>query len=247
LILHEVVIERSDEKMLQKMINIGVFGDSILKGIQINPVSKKYYVDNNIDVEILSKKYPLQIQNYSSFGCTVQKGSELLKKRLEKNLGCDVIVMDYGGNDCDYNWKAISENPKGIHNPNTPIEHFLETYCGIIDMLKKNNIMPILTTLPPLEPQRFFDWFCKDLNKKNILMWLGEINNIFVHQQSYSRAIEKIALETQVPLIDIRGAFMKFGDIKALLCEDGTHPNTMGQKILASTFYDFANKFFNIK
>jgi len=229
--------------MLEKTVNIGLFGDSILKGIQINPVNKKYYVNNNIDVESLSKQYPIQIQNYSSFGCTVKKGSDLLKKRLEKNVECDVIVMDYGGNDCDYNWKAISENPKGNHSPNTPIELFSETYRGIIDTLKKKSILPILTTLPPLEPQRFFEWFCRDLNKKNILMWLGDINNIYFHQESYSKTIEKIALETQVPLIDLRGAFLNSGNIKSLLCEDGTHPNTSGQKIIASSFYNFANEF----
>lgn len=229
--------------MLEQMIKVALFGDSILKGIQINPVNKKYYVNNNIDTEILSKKYPIQIQNYSSFGCTVKKGSDLLKKRLEKNIGCDVIIMDYGGNDCDYNWKAISENPAGNHAPNTPIELFYEIYCGVIDTLKKKNILPILTTLPPLEPQRFFDWFCGNLNKKNILMWLGDISKIYIHQESYSRVIEKIALETQVPLIDLRGAFLKAGNVKDLLCEDGTHPNTSGQKIIASTFDKFVKEF----
>lgn len=229
--------------MLEKMIKIGLFGDSILEGIQINPISKKYYVNNSIDTESLSRKYPIQIQNYSSFGCTVRKGSDLLKKRLAKNIGCNVIVMDYGGNDCDYNWKAISENPAGNHTPNTPIELFTEIYCGIIDTLKKKGIVPILTTLPPLEPQRFFDWFCKNLDKKNILMWLGDISTIYTHQESYSKAIEKIASETQVPLIDLRGAFLKAGNVKELLCEDGTHPNTSGQKIIASSFDNFAKEF----
>jgi len=229
------------------MINIGLFGDSILKGIQINPENKKYYVNNNIDVEILSKEYSIQIKNYSSFGCTVTKGSDLLNKRLEKNIGCDAIVMDYGGNDCDYNWKAISENPECDHFPNTPMKLFTETYYGIIDTLKKKGVLPILTTLPPLEPQRFFEWFCRDLNKKNILKWLGEINNIYCHQESYSRAIEKIALKTQVPLVDLRGAFLTFGNIDALLCEDGTHPNTSGQKVITSSFYNFAGKVFGKK
>ena len=114
-------------KMLEQMINIELFGDSILKGIQVNPINKKYYINNEIDIETLSEKYLLQIKNYSSFGCTVTKGSKLLKKRLEKNIACDAIVMDYGGNDCDYNWRAISENPEGIYSPNTPLELFTET------------------------------------------------------------------------------------------------------------------------
>ena len=231
------------EKMLNKMINVELFGDSILKGIQIKPINKKYYINNEIDIDKLSEKYLLQVKNYSSFGCTVTKGNSLLKKRLEKEIACDAIIMDYGGNDCDYNWKAISENPEGDFSPNTPIELFTETYCDIIDQLKNRGILPILTTLPPLQEENFFDWFCKDLNKTNILKWLGEIKNIYYHQEVYSKAIEKIALEKQVPLVDIRGAFLKAGNINELLCEDGTHPNTAGQKVIATSFNDFANGF----
>ncbi len=227
--------------MIERMINVGLYGDSILKGIQINPVNKKYYVDNNINLEMLCEKYSLQINNYSSFGCTVTKGKKLLTKMLESNNSCNAVVMDYGGNDCDYNWKAIAENPKGDYLPNTPINLFRETYCEIIDTLKKKAILPILTTLPPLEPQRFFDWFCRDLNKKNILIWLGDIKNIYYHQENYSKIIEEIALEKQVPLVDLRGDFLKSDNVKALLCEDGTHPNTFGQKVIASSFYKFVS------
>lgn len=229
--------------MIDKMLNIGLYGDSILEGIQINPVNKKYYVNNNIDVKKLSEKYSIQIKNFSSFGCTVTKGRNILNKRLETNSGYDAIVMDYGGNDCDFNWKEISENPEGHYTPKTPIEIFMETYCDIIDTLKKKGILPILTTLPPLEPQSFFDWFCKDLNKKNIIKWLGEIKNIYYHQENYSKVIEKIALVKQVPLVDIRGEFLKAGNINSLLCEDGTHPNTLGQKVIATSFNNFADRF----
>lgn len=228
---------------MAEIMKIGLFGDSILKGVQVNSETKKYYVNSYIDEEMLSKKYSMQVKNYSTIGCTVTRGKKFLEKRLENNIECDAIIMDYGGNDCDYDWKAISENPEGNHSPNTPIEFFIETYCGIIDTLKKKGIFPILTTLPPLEPQCFFDWFCRDLNKKNILKWLGEVGNIYTHQENYSRAIEKIALEKQVPLIDLRGEFLKFGSTKELLCEDGTHPNTLGQKIIESSFYKFADRF----
>ncbi|HOO27345.1 MAG TPA: SGNH/GDSL hydrolase family protein [Lachnospiraceae bacterium] len=225
------------------MVNIGVYGDSILKGIQINPTNQKYCVNNHIDMETLSKKYAFQIKNYSSFGCTVTKGKNMLKKGLAKNMECDAIVMDYGGNDCDYNWKNISEDPAGDYLPNTPIELFQETYYDIIDTLKKRGILPILTTLPPLEPQKFFNWFCRDLNKDNILMWLGEIKHIYDHQESYSKVVEKIARDTQVPLVDLRGAFLKSENVNTLLCEDGTHPNTSGQKVITSAFNNFASGF----
>ena len=53
---------------------IEVFGDSILKGIQVNAFNKRYHVDNNIDVDMLSKKFSLDIVNRSRLGHTVTKG-----------------------------------------------------------------------------------------------------------------------------------------------------------------------------
>jgi acyl-CoA thioesterase I len=221
---------------------IEVFGDSILKGIQVNPKNMRYHVNNNIDIEIISRKHSLKIENHSQFGCTIRKGYSVLRRHLENGMACDMIVMDYGGNDCDFNWKAISEKPDDDYIPNTPLGIFAETYHQIIRELKQRGIIPILTTLPPLEPQRFFDWFCKGLNKINVLNWLGSVNAIYRYQENYSRTIEKIAFETGVPIIDLRGAFLEHRRIDNLLCLDGTHPSTEGQKVIATTFLDFADK-----
>lgn len=230
--------------MLERITRIGLYGDSILKGIQVNPNNHKYIVDNHIDVENLSEKYDLSIQNFSSFGCTVTKGKMQMNKRLTQNIDCDAIIMDYGGNDCDYNWREIAMNPEGAYNPNTPLELFIHTYNEIIDTLRIKGIQPILTTLPPLEPQRFFDWFCKDLNQQNILKWLGGISTIYHHQEHYSKVVEQIAKEKMVPLIDIRSRFLAKGDVGQFLCEDGTHPNTYGQRLIAEALDDFAKNTF---
>jgi hypothetical protein len=88
----------------------------------------------------------------------------------------------------------------------------------MINFLKKKCIEPIITTLTPLEPQRFFDWFCKDLNKDNILKWLGTVNTIYRFQEQYSHAIEYIAYETKTLLVDIRSAFLRNFRIDELLC-----------------------------
>lgn len=218
---------------------IEVFGDSILKGIQLNPENKKYVIDNNIDIELLSRQHKVEIINSSKFGCTIGKGKQLLDRCLLKNSKIDAVVMEYGGNDCDYNWKEVAENPEKDHFPNTPLEVFIGTYKEMIEILKKKGIQPILTNLPPIDPQRFFDWFCKGLNKENVLKWLGSINLIYRHQETYSRAIEKIALETGCPMVDLRGAFLEKQRIENLLCEDGIHPNTEGQKVITQAFRDF--------
>ena len=45
--------------------------------------------------------------------------------------------MEFGGNDCDYNWKEISENPDGNHKPSSEIKDFIELYTELINEIKK--------------------------------------------------------------------------------------------------------------
>ena len=223
-------------KILRK---IEVFGDSILKGIQINPLNKRYHVNNNIDLDMLNKRFSLNIINHSKFGCTVTKGKSMLEKYFSGKSDCSAIIMDFGGNDCDFDWKAISENPKDRHEPNTPIDSFVNVYTNIIEKIKKNGIRPIVTNLPPLEPQRYFDWFSEGLNKVNLLNWLAGVNTIYRFQEFYSRTVEEISRNTGARLIDLRGKFLKERCIGRFFCEDGIHPNTEGQKLITQEFTKF--------
>jgi len=220
--------------------SVEVFGDSILKGIQLNPDNLRYHVDNNIDVDMLENKYFLKIKNFSKFGCTIMRGLSLIEKRLRGSQPYShAIVMDFGGNDCDFDWKAVAEQPNKEHQPNTPLDVFVDTYHKIIKMVKDHGIRPIITTLPPLDAQKFFNWFCNGLNKVNVLKWLGGVESIYRWQENYSRAIEKLARETSTLIIDLRGAFLKHRKIDSFLCVDGTHPNTEGQKVITQGFLEF--------
>ena len=221
--------------------NVEIFGDSILRGVQLDDESKRYHVDNNIDVQMLEKKFLLNISNFSKFGCTISKAFSLIEKRFKNGkLQCDAIVLNLGGNDCDFDWMAVSERPDDEHQPNTPLDTFTDTYKKMIEFLKENGIRPILTTLPPLDAQKFFDWFCGGLEKSsNVLKWLGTVEAIYRWQENYSRTIEKIAEETGTLLVDLRGAFLKHRKIEHLLCADGTHPNTEGQRVITQGFLEF--------
>lgn len=222
--------------------HIAIFGDSIFKGMQLDPERKQYRIINNIDIEGIGEKHSIEINNYSKVGCTIERGFAMLKKRLETGEPCDVVIMDYGGNDCDFKWREISDDPDAEHLPNTPIDKFAQLYREIIETLRSRGIVPVLSTLPPIDPQRFFNWNFRELNKDNILRWLGEVTTIYRFQENYSRTVEKIAKETGALLVDLRGAFLKHRRIEHMLCEDGMHPNTEGQKIITETFMGFANQ-----
>jgi lysophospholipase L1-like esterase len=205
----------------------------------LDPETKKYVLKNHIDFGKIENKHLVSISNFSMFGCTLYKGLSLLHRHLEKRR-FNIVLLEYGGNDCDFNWAKIAEAPHNNHTPNTPFTTFIDLYIKMIKQLRDKLIEPIITTLLPLEPQRFFDWFCTGLNKDNILKWLGTVNTIYRWQEKYSRAIERIGILTNTVVIDLRGAFLNQFKIDDLLCEDGVHPNTKGQGIITETFLKFS-------
>ena len=112
-------------------------------------------------------------------------------------------------------------------------------YREMIRKVRARGIRPILTNLPPLDSQRFFDWWCDGLNKSAVMRWLGDVGNIYAWQERYSRAVEHLAAEEQVPLVDVRGAFLDHGHLEQTLCADGTHPNSEGQALITRAFQEF--------
>ena len=222
------------------MKRILLLGDSILKGIQVSLGSGRYQVENHMDLKGVGDRYGLCIENGSRFGCTVEKGRQLIFRALEKGETGDVIVMDFGGNDSDFDWKAVAAEPDADHAPHTPLPAFTAAYRDILVTLRAHNVTPVVTTLPPVLADRYLSWICRDgLSRDSILHWLGTPETIYRYQENYSRAVERLARETETPLVDLRGAFLARRRIDGLYCADGIHPNTLGQLLIQDTFEQY--------
>ena len=108
--------------------------------------------------------------------------------------------------------------------------------------LGANGIEPILTNLPPLSSQKYFDWFGKNgLNTDNIKKWMGNIDRIYRHQETYSLALMDIANKQKCDLIDIRTPIILEENTDDFICEDGIHPNEKAHKLMAHTFMNYLN------
>lgn len=231
------------EDIMERLITVEVLGDSILKGVQLDPVTGKYRVDNHIDEAGLARRWGLKITNHSRFGCTAAKASKLLDRMLKRGLTCDVLVMDFGGNDCDFKWKEIAARPEEDHPPAFSLKKFLDIYRAMVRKLKEHGVLPVLTTLPPLEPKRFLDWWCRGADEDTVIRWMGgSICNVYAHQELYSHAVAQLAREESVPLVDIRKKFLEYGHLNETICEDGTHPNFAGQALITAAFDDFLSR-----
>ncbi len=227
---------------MRRLSKIWLLGDSILKGIQLDEETGRYLIKNDMELPELEREFGVTICNASHFGATVERGERLLGRLLSRKTPGDGVVMDFGGNDCDFRWEEIAADPDGEHHPAVPLEAFTEQYRALIAQTRRQGLTPVLTTLPPLIPQRFFDWWCRELDKTAVLRWLGDLCNIYAHQEQYSHAVERLAREESVELVDVRAAFLNHGHIETLMCADGTHPNSAGQTLIAQAFRDFGHQ-----
>ena len=124
--------------------------------------------------------------------------------------------------------------PAKDHIPATPIPEYERILDEAILYCREHGCTPVLMSLPPLDPERFFLWVGKDdAMRKNILKWLGTVMHIYCWQEQYSAAIQQAALRHRVGYIDIRRAFLARGDFRDHICVDGMHPNEQGHFLMA--------------
>ncbi|MBI4856444.1 MAG: SGNH/GDSL hydrolase family protein [Acetobacterium woodii] len=215
-------------------VKMCVFGDSIGKGILQQNDSDRYGLFK-IDLNDLVEHKRIILDNFSKMGSTVAKGLSIVKRHSSKLSNYDSVFLEFGGNDCSYAWNEIAEDPKREHIPKTPAITFEKTYTEIIDEIKLNDGNPIMLSLPPLVPERYFEWFSKSLNRENILKWVGSIDVIYRWQEMYNLKVVLLAKKLSIPLIDIRSAFLNKRQYKDFLCKDGIHPNDSGYELIYNT------------
>lgn len=219
--------------------SICIFGDSVAKGVVFDSARNKYSLLKDSFANIIGKQQNIDISNYAKFGCTISMGTNILTKYEDDLRLFDYTLLEFGGNDCDYKWSEVSMNPFKSHLCNTPITQFREQYIELIERIRSKGGKPVLLTLPPIDPKRYFKWISNGLNAKNILTFLGDVQRIHSWQGMYSAVITELASVCKVPLIDIRSSFLEQENFSDYLCEDGIHPNSKGHLLISKTINTF--------
>ena len=216
-------------------MNVIVYGDSILKGVLFE--DDKYVVDHSWE-EKLAERFDLHVTNRSRFGSTLPKAMARIEKDSETGAEGEYALLEFGGNDCDYDWAAISAAPDEDHDCKTPPALFLDCYRRAIRLLRGSGRTPVLSTLPPISAELYLGFLCRGgLSRENIVRWLGDVQRIYRWQENYSQMVERLSREENTPLIDLRRPFLQ--DTRpsaALLCADGIHPSRIGQGLIYEAF-----------
>lgn len=215
--------------------NICLWGDSIGKGVVFDEQRKRYAICRESCATMLSQIATLR--NFSVMGQTTREG--LARMKTADIAPNDVIAIEYGGNDCDLDWKSAAEHPDVSQYGKVPIDEFGDNLTEMIQIARGAGAEPMLVLPPPILSQRFFNWVSRGLNAAGILKYLGDTEAIYRWQAGYADRVRETAAAANVPLIDIRTPFMNAASIDSLYCIDGMHPNAEGQR----TIFDAIRKY----
>ena len=221
------------------MTKITALGDSLTKGVVLTEANK-YSLTENSYLDIVGRELSLHISNYGRFGSPIENGDMMLNRHSDEIAGSEYTFIEYGGNDCDFDWIKIADSPEGNYSPKTKLDDFKSRFIELVQKVKELGSKPIILSLPPILSAPYFSFFSRFMSqqqKENVINWLGGSTDIISRwHESYNRALFMIAKETQTPIIDITTPFDSFrGDIGSLFCADGIHPNEQGHKMIAAT------------
>ena len=217
---------------------ICTFGDSIMRGVvsdaKGNDGKPVYKISENSFVSRCEQRLGVKIMNFACFGSTTSQGMKYINRYEEDVKDTDVAVFEYGGNDCDFDWKAVAAEPLKPHQPKVTLSRFVEQYQALIDKVINFNIQPVMLSMPMIDPDRFFEFISTGLNKDNILRWLGG-KTMFIYQwhEMYNVELFKMANQLHVPIVDITTPFLESVNYSDYLCGDGIHPNERGHALIA--------------
>lgn len=220
--------------MKSKIIGLG---DSIIKGVVMNveETGRMHYAlaDHSI-AELLASSKHMEAVNLGKMGCTIEAGERILDHHLPSIENAEYAILCYGGNDSNYNWRAIAANPQAEHHPKTAIGVFEKTYARIIGKVKAAGITPVVMSLPPMDSAKYYNFLTSIFSseeKRNVSRWLkGGASAIQAGHELYNDAVKRIAASTDAILVDVSSAF-KSPD--RYLCADGIHINAHGQHVIA--------------
>lgn len=227
--------------MITKSRSITVWGDSILKGVILDENDGKYKVLKDSSINNFAQITGFNVMNHAYFGMTSTKALNRISTSIDKKSAdkSDIAIIEFGGNDCDFNWSEVAGNPDSSHQPKTTIEAFKNSLQNMIDMFREKGVTPVLMNLPPLEPERYFNWISRGLSKENILRFLGDVARIYRWQEAYNNAVEWVSRQKNCKMVDVRERFLLSRDYGLHFCADGIHPNEKGHKKILEALLEF--------
>lgn len=203
-------------------LGVYVYGDSLMKATMPDTAFRYHFHMDELRGRYHSDE--VRLTNRAKMGATVSKGRSLVEHDVARGLDARYALVAYGGNDSDFDWAEISARPEEEHRPRTELPLFRRILGETVDKLRQAGVQPVMMTLPPVDAERYLSFICRDgLSRANILRWLGDVQRIYRYQEAYSETVADVATRRDVPLVEVRRAFLLDRQTPQLIAADGIH------------------------
>lgn len=210
-----------------------VFGDSILKGVITIPNSGKLFdTTENDSLSLAQKELGFELDNRSIYGNITSKGLIKLQKFFEKGGEADFCIIEFGSNDCDYDWGTLVQK--------VPLAEYLENLAAMVKLCREHKVTPLMMGLIPYVCDDWYQTIIKGQNEAAILDFLGgSSETLGKNQLIYKDAQADFVQKNNVQFLD---PWTIFEGHKELMCYDGIHPNEKGYELLSKAWIKFLSE-----
>ena len=116
-------------------------------------------------------------------------------------------------------------------------QRFERLYELAVKKLQAAGATVVVSTLPPISSQKFYEFLSRGLDRQRIMCWLKDRGRLGLWQRDYSEIARKVASRTGCAVLDLRKAAKKAGWDR-LIGADGLHPTEEGHILLRRTVED---------
>ncbi len=213
--------------------SIQIWGDSLLKGVFYDEARHRYAIVRDNAVRMIEKALNVPLINRSAMGRTAPQALDELRAEDAPLTGA-LVLIELGGNDCDLNWAEVSDRPQEDHGPATPVADYEKALLDMAGLVRERGGLPVISTLPPLHPQRYLDWVSRGLSRDSILRFLGgSSQRIYRWQELYSAVAQRAAVASGSLLFPLREYFLERLVGQQVHCVDGIHLSAEGHRMVA--------------
>lgn len=215
------------------------YGDSIGRGVIFDEARGRYGYSEHSFAHLLEDHGLMTLQNRCRFGCTSGKGLGIMQAEADRMADYDYVAIMYGGNDSDYDWPAVAENPLGPVQAKSALVEYESNLREMIELVRRSGSTPVLLSMIPLDPEKYFSWITQKSSPDSLLKFLGNRLRLYRGNEMYNLALFRQSALCGVPLIDVCTPFLCNRDFDDLLCRDGIHPTDKGHSLIYQAVCSF--------
>lgn len=119
---------------MEQKLRIAVYGDSLMKGTLPDEQLRYHFHTDLFEAPLAG--VDAEVTNKSVFGATSRKGVALVQRDLARGHRYDWALIEYGGNDCNYDWADVAAHPEQHHDPVVLADEFRANLTSIVQMLR---------------------------------------------------------------------------------------------------------------